>query len=1003
MDPSVIAEATIHPSRITDVDSKPFASGGAANVFNASYDGEPVVIKRMKNSAGAAHLIKDFYNEAAKLSRVNHMRIVRFFGVLIEDHGISLVLEKMTHGSLMGYYTHHPKPAVFERIQWALDIAYGMQYLHERQPPVVHRDLKSLNILMSMHHGRLCAKVSDFGSAMHQLSTASQMASKSNTLAGTTLFYRAPELNGIRIKFTTASDVYAYGIVLSEIASWEGPYGCPWTELSPTKFQKMHDQGQVVPIDLDDADAPKTFKDLTEECSAGDKNTRPSMGKIVETLRGMSNQIDSSNLFSESSTQISSASDVDLKTAGTSFSSYQIDLLATEVPVNAGCYQTPSTNSKGTENISQDTDYSLNSYQLSLVETEIPVNSPAQVTIKSQPVAGGTQHTLQGNEIALASKVDAQASIHSQRQAYSSRPERATFDMHKRLAEDGNADSQNWLGMQYLEGKGVVEKNFGAAVRWFELAANQNHAEAQLNFANRLDLGEGIDRDNEQAFVWFTKAAELGNAEAQNSLGICYEYGKGVGKDIVESAKWYTKSAEQGLARAQKNLGLCYEHGTGVPRNIQYALHWYTKSAEQGFALSQFCLGLCYKNGKGVEQNFQNAVKWYTKSAEQGCAAAQCNLGICYKYGQGVDKDLSKAVEWYTKSAEQGDDCGQLGYVLKFYATGLTVPHFFSLGICYKDGDGVPQDFVQAVKWFTKSAEQGLAGAQCNLGFCYKNGEGVAPDPKMAVKWFLKAADQGNTIAQQHLGECYKNGEGVAPDSRAALKWLKMSAEGGNETAQRILGICYKNGDGVPTDLKEAAKWFRMSAEQGDREAQMNLGLCYKYGEGVSQDFAEAFKWFEKLKTRFFDAGALNLYGLGLCYQNGEGVRRDLSEAWTHFSLSADGGDAEGQCNAGLCYQSGKGGYRDVKKAAEWFQKSAEQGNAGGQYNLARCYHSGYGVKKDLDEAIQWYTKSAEQGHALAQQKLDDLKLNSKDSKGSFMNLFKSSPNRSISSSMIEL
>ncbi|KAJ3095244.1 hypothetical protein HDU97_007130 [Phlyctochytrium planicorne] len=294
MDPSIIAEATIHPSRITDIDSKPFASGGAADVYGARYDGGPVVIKRMKNSAGAPNIIKDFYNEAAKLARLNHMRIVRFYGILMEDEGISLVLEKMTHGSLMGFYTNHAEMAsVDERVRWALDIAYGMQYLHERQPPVVHRDLKSLNVLMSMDDdGMIRAKVSDFGSATHQLSTASQMTSKSNTLVGTTLFYRAPELNGFRIKFTTASDVYAFGIVLSEIASWEGPFGCPWSELSPQKVQRMHDQGQPIPVDLDEADVPQSFKDLTQECASGDQSRRPSMSSIVEALRGMAAQND---------------------------------------------------------------------------------------------------------------------------------------------------------------------------------------------------------------------------------------------------------------------------------------------------------------------------------------------------------------------------------------------------------------------------------------------------------------------------------------------------------------------------------------------------------------------------------------------------------------------------------------------------------------------------------------------------------------------------------------
>ena len=75
----------------------------------------------------------------------------------------------------------------------------------------------------------------------------------------------------------------------------------------------------------------------------------------------------------------------------------------------------------------------------------------------------------------------------------------------------------------------------------------------------------------------------------------------------------------------------------------------------------------------------------------------------------------------------------------------------YNLGECYYEGIGVPQDYKQAVYWYSKAAEQGLAEAQYNLGLCYDEGKGVTPDYKQAVYWLSKAAKQGYADAQELL------------------------------------------------------------------------------------------------------------------------------------------------------------------------------------------------------------------------------------------------------------
>ena len=69
----------------------------------------------------------------------------------------------------------------------------------------------------------------------------------------------------------------------------------------------------------------------------------------------------------------------------------------------------------------------------------------------------------------------------------------------------------------------------------------------------------------------------------------------------------------------------------------------------------------------------------------------------------------------------------------------------------YADGEGVPQDWTEAAKWYRKSADQGNAVAQRILGLMYSTGKGVPRNATEAVKWYRKAAKQGNAGAQKEL------------------------------------------------------------------------------------------------------------------------------------------------------------------------------------------------------------------------------------------------------------
>ena len=108
-------------------------------------------------------------------------------------------------------------------------------------------------------------------------------------------------------------------------------------------------------------------------------------------------------------------------------------------------------------------------------------------------------------------------------------------------------------------------------------------------------------------------------------------------------------------------------------------------------------------------------------------------------------------------------------------------------------GVGVNQGKKEAVKWYLKAAEQGLAKAQNNLGVMYAKGEGTSQDKKEAVKWYRKAAEQGYTPAQVNLGLAYYNGNATTKDNIYAHMWWNISASTGDDSALKNIDIIEKD------------------------------------------------------------------------------------------------------------------------------------------------------------------------------------------------------------------
>ncbi len=311
--------------------------------------------------------------------------------------------------------------------------------------------------------------------------------------------------------------------------------------------------------------------------------------------------------------------------------------------------------------------------------------------------------------------------------------------------------------------------------------------------------------------------------------------------------------------------------------------------AEKGDATAQFNLGVMYANGNAklgadtaVELPDLNGLSDDQKSAMMAMASRIMQ-----------EKDAAKLKTALGRMEEaEGKADGQMKAFIQAQER-LVKKRIEQLN--YATGEGVTKDEVEAVKWYRKAADQGLAIASYNLGNMYSGGRGVAKDEAESLMWWRKAADQGHATAQNLLGSMYETGASyqngglaVAKDEAEAVKWYRKAADQGDAIAGHLLGLMYANGRGVAKDEAEAVRWYRKAADQGDPEAYVSIGSAYADGRGVVKDEADAVQWYRKVADRGY---ARAQYHLGRMYADGLGVAQDDVEAYKWSLLAGAQGD----------------------------------------------------------------------------------------------------------------
>ncbi|KAK1557882.1 hypothetical protein Q3G72_033658 [Acer saccharum] len=263
--------------------STTIGKGAFGHVYKAHMEtGETVAVKVLGTNSVQGEI--EFLTEVVLLGRLHHKNLVNLVGYSTEKgHQHMLVYDYMSNGSLSSHlYDENREPLRWDlRVQIALDVARGLEYLHYGAvPPVLHRDIKSSNILLD-HSMR--ARVADFG-----LSRQEMMIPHPSKLRGT-FGYLDPKYISTK-KFTKKSDVYSFGVLLFELISGRNPQQglMEYVELAAIDAEGTGGWGEVADTRLD---GNFDVKELTEIAALAYKcimnpisGKRPSMRDIVQTL-----------------------------------------------------------------------------------------------------------------------------------------------------------------------------------------------------------------------------------------------------------------------------------------------------------------------------------------------------------------------------------------------------------------------------------------------------------------------------------------------------------------------------------------------------------------------------------------------------------------------------------------------------------------------------------------------------------------------------------------------
>ncbi|XP_048130597.1 serine/threonine-protein kinase STY17-like isoform X4 [Rhodamnia argentea] len=248
-------------------------SGSCGDLHRGDYLGQDVAVKILKSEQLNDTLQDEFAQEVAILRQVQHKNIVRFIGACTKPPHFCIVTEYMPGGSLYSYlHKNHNVLKLPQLLKFAIDVCEGMEYLHKSN--IIHRDLKTANLLMDNHN---VVKVADFGVARFQ--------SQGGVMTAETGTYRwmAPEVINHQ-PYDEKADVFSFAVVLWELITAKIPY----ENLTPLQAALGVRQG--LRPELPENAHPKLLE-VMQRCWEAEPGKRPAFCEITVELEHLLQEV----------------------------------------------------------------------------------------------------------------------------------------------------------------------------------------------------------------------------------------------------------------------------------------------------------------------------------------------------------------------------------------------------------------------------------------------------------------------------------------------------------------------------------------------------------------------------------------------------------------------------------------------------------------------------------------------------------------------------------------
>ncbi|KGP62250.1 endopeptidase IV [Legionella norrlandica] len=273
----------------------------------------------------------------------------------------------------------------------------------------------------------------------------------------------------------------------------------------------------------------------------------------------------------------------------------------------------------------------------------------------------------------------------------------------------------------------------------------------------------------------------------------------------------------------------------------------------------------------------------------------------------------------------------------------------YYLGRLYLYGYGQLKNNNVAMRYFTKSAEQGYLPA---IQLMAKYELLHEKNPEQAVRWFKQAASAGDVSAQMFMAAAYLYGVGVKKSTDVARRYYIDAAKNGNAIAQYTLADYFldsKNG----SNKKLGMIWLSKSAESGDPKALTALGRFYATGQMVTKDIPKGTELLNKAASKQYAPAMVELGKIAL-------MQNQYDEAIQWFNKAINRHSTEALLQLAYIYLQENSPIHDPKTGFLWVLKAAQNGSTQAQKELANLYQKGIGVTADEGLAKQWALKASE-------------------------------------------